>query len=76
MSKSPISVEGQSFWETATAPDDIVNRNTGDVFLAGVVSGTWTDNGVPNPDSKIRVLTQAEYDALTPDDDTLYFIVA
>ena len=42
---------------------------------SGLVNGVWSDNGVSNPDAKIRVLTQAQYDGLTPDADTLYFIV-
>jgi hypothetical protein len=40
MSKSPVSVEGQSFWETATDPNDIVNKNTGYVGI-GTATPEW-----------------------------------
>jgi hypothetical protein len=41
----------------------------------GIVSGMVSDNSVSNPNSKLVSLTQAEYDALTPDPDTIYFVV-
>ena len=44
-------------------------------YAGGIVSGIVSDNSVNNPNSKLTTLTQAEYDALTPDADTIYFIV-
>lgn len=38
------------------------------------MQGMWTNNGTHNAASKMRVLTQAQYDALTPDANTIYFI--
>ena len=41
----------------------------------GVVTGIWNNNGAGNASSQFRKLTQAQYNALTPDADTIYFIV-
>ena len=40
----------------------------------GIVSGLWSDNSTANSSSKFVKLTQAQYDALTPDANTIYFI--
>ena len=42
---------------------------------SGELCGSWSDHGTQNADSKIMKLTQVQYDALTPDADTLYIIV-
>ncbi len=45
------------------------------VDATGIFRGVWNDNGSSNTNSQIRVLTQAQYDAIgTPDTNTLYFI--
>lgn len=44
------------------------------VDSAQIVRGLWSNNSVANSSSQIVVLTQAQYDALTPDTNTLYFI--
>jgi len=40
----------------------------------GIVTGLWSNNSVANASSQFVTLTQAEYDALTPDANTIYFI--
>ena len=40
-----------------------------------LVGAVWSDNGTANPNAKFVKLTQAEYDAITPDANTIYFIV-
>lgn len=42
---------------------------------SGIVSGTWSNHTAGNASAKMMKLTQAQYDALTPDADTMYFIV-
>ena len=37
-------------------------------------AGLWTDNGSANSSAKFVKLTQAQYDGLTPDANTIYFI--
>jgi hypothetical protein len=41
----------------------------------GIVSGTWSNFTTGNGNSKMMKLTQAQYDGITPDADTMYFIV-
>lgn len=40
-----------------------------------IVSGLWNDFGVGNSAANFQKLTQAEFDGITPDDNTIYFIV-
>jgi hypothetical protein len=56
------------FWDANG--DDITPNNV------GVVKGVFSDAGVKNINSQMQVLTQAAYDALTPDANTLYFTTA
>jgi hypothetical protein len=39
------------------------------------LEGSWTDFGTQNASSKLQKLTQAQYDGITPDANTIYFIV-
>lgn len=48
----------------------------GDITIDAIAKGVWSDNGTKNNNAQIVVLTQAQYDALTPDADTLYMITA
>jgi hypothetical protein len=41
----------------------------------GTVRGLFNNNTTHNSDGTFVTLTQAEYDGLTPDPDTIYFIV-
>jgi hypothetical protein len=54
-----------SFWDASGA--DITPNN------AGIVKGLVSDSGVKNVDSQLQVMTQAAYDGLTPDPNTMYF---
>lgn len=53
-------------------------RSSGDVKVSkgNIEGGLWSDNGTANSSAKFRQLTQAQYDALTPDANTIYFIEA
>ena len=68
MSDSPIISAPNPHW--GSDGTDISPQNT------GVVKGVWSNNGVKNIASQTVVLLQSEYDALTPDTNTLYFIIA
>tara|TARA_R110000782_G_scaffold42699_1_gene96839 strand:- start:31 stop:699 length:669 start_codon:yes stop_codon:yes gene_type:complete len=45
------------------------------IGYTGIVSGTWSNYTAGNASAKQMKLTQAQYDALTPDANTMYFIV-
>lgn len=73
----------KTYSDVATFGDTVILRGLlngdsganfgGELTAQKVMSNSFTDmagNEIP----KMRVLTQAEYDALTPDADTLYFI--
>ena len=40
----------------------------------GIVSGLWADNTTHNASGKFVKMTQAQYNAITPDSNTIYFI--
>jgi hypothetical protein len=48
---------------------DLTPNNT------GIVKGLFSTAGVKNALAQFQSMTQAEYDALTPDTNTIYFIV-
>ena len=77
-----------SAW-TPTADDDtdtldgvtsIGATTTNAITVGGITNtgttaaGLWTDNGSANSSAKFVKLTQAQYDGLTPDSNTIYFI--
>lgn len=54
--------------DQATSAKLTINSN-------GTIEGMWSNNNVANLTSKMTVLSQAQYDAITvKDNDTLYFI--
>ena len=55
--------------------DDNATSTAITIDSSQIVSGIWSDNGTANANSKLVKLTQAQYDAITPDDNTIYFIV-
>ena len=68
------------FGTKTTAPLEFTVGGTGasdvkmSIDASGIVSGLWSDNGTANSSGKFVKLTQAQYDALTPDANTIYFI--
>jgi hypothetical protein len=64
---SVVEAPSAGLWELDG--DDITPTNP------GVVEGTWSNNGGKNALAKQSVLTQAQYDGLTPDINTIYYIV-
>jgi len=60
---------------TSTGIDDNATSTAITIDSSQIVSGLWSDNGTANSSSKLVKLTQAQYDALTPDSNTIYFIV-
>jgi hypothetical protein len=67
----PIGTEGQTLRNNAgtfEATSDLT------VDSAGIVAGTVGDNNVANALSKQMTMTQAQYDAITPDVNTIYYV--
>lgn len=60
-------------WDNMAFRTDGVERMR--IDSSGIVSGMMSSHTAGNPLSKMMTLTQAQYDALTPDANTLYFIV-
>ena len=60
---------------TSTGIDDNATSTAITIDSSEIVSGFWSDNGTANSSSKFVKLTQAQYDAITPDSNTIYFIV-
>ena len=60
---------------TCLGIDDNATSTAISIDSAGIVSGTWSDHTAGNSSAKMKKLTQAQYDALTPDANTMYFIV-
>ena len=60
---------------TSTGIDDNATSTAITIDSSQIVSGLWSDNGTANSSSKFVKLTQAQYDAITPDANTIYFIV-
>ena len=60
---------------TCLGIDDNATSTAISIDSAGIVSGTWSDHTAGNSSAKMMKLTQAQYDALTPDTNTMYFIV-
>ena len=44
------------------------------IASTGIVSGLWADNTTHNASGKFVKMTQAQYNAITPDSNTIYFI--
>ena len=60
---------------TSNGIDDNATSTAITIDSSQIVSGLWSDNGTANNSSKFVKLTQAQYDAITPDSNTIYFIV-
>jgi hypothetical protein len=58
---------GSSFWDESGV--DLVPNND------GVVKGVFSTFGVKNSASQMQTLTQGQYDGITVDNDTIYFII-
>ena len=59
---------------TSTGIDDNATTTAVTISSSQIVTGLWSDNSTANASSQFVKLTQAEYDALTPDANTIYFI--
>lgn len=57
---------------TGTNPTTIPERMR--ISNDGIVSGLWADNTTHNASGKFVKMTQAQYNAITPDSNTIYFI--
>jgi hypothetical protein len=60
---------------TSTGIDDNATSTAITIDSNQIVKGLWSDNGTANSSSQFVKLTQAQYDAITPDANTIYFIV-
>jgi hypothetical protein len=60
---------------TSTGIDDNATSTAITIDSNEIVTGLWSDNSTANSSSQFVKLTQAQYDALTPDSNTIYFIV-